>query len=133
MHGPINVKLLTAIPRYMHRVHRRDSIPVMSVRHYVCPCWSFRLFISCYKLSLFDRSWARFYVQSVSTVLINHNFMSLYGYMYFTWDHLHSTFYTSVRCSNYVSASLQSTIIILKIHCTSCFVLLIHGLPDVEL
>jgi hypothetical protein len=30
----------------------------------------------------------------------NQSFMSLYDYMYFIWDRLHSAFYTSVRCSN---------------------------------
>jgi hypothetical protein len=37
--------------------------------------------------------------QSVSKILRNQSFMSQYGYIYFKWDHLHSTFYTSVCCS----------------------------------
>jgi len=38
--------------------------------------------------------------------------MSQYGYIYFKWDHLHSTFYTSVYCSRSQDLLKHSSIIL---------------------
>ena len=35
------------------------------------------------------------------TLQNNQSSISLYGYIYFMWHHLRSTFYTTVRCSRY--------------------------------
>ena len=48
------------------------------------------------KIALNFRCPQSFHIQAFSKILDNQISMSLYGYIYFIWDLLHSTFCTSV-------------------------------------
>jgi len=62
----------------------------------------------------------------------NQSFMSLYGYIYFMWHHLHSTFYTTVRCSRYQDLQQCCSIILEILLLCVLYLLIVVSLPDYE-